>query len=64
MNDPFGKEKEIISKKFLKKVCYNISDNVYPDSRYIEGNSPYCLYVPNKVIMFKIMRACIAVADP
>ena len=34
---------------------------VYDTARYIEGNSPYCVYVPCRDIMFKLMRACIAV---
>ena len=30
----------------------------------IEGNSPQCLYIPNKDVMFKLMRACINVQNP
>jgi len=41
-----------------------VEDYVYPDSRYIMGKSPYCIYIPNKEIMFKMMRACIKVKDP
>jgi len=35
--------------------------NVYPDFKYVEELSPSCLYIPNKEIMFKMMRACIKV---
>ena len=41
-----------------------VEDFVYPDSRYVEGRSPYCIYIPNKEIMFKMMRACITVKEP
>ena len=40
-----------------------IEDKVYPESRYVEGNSPNCIYLPNKEIMLKLMRACIKVKD-
>jgi hypothetical protein len=36
-------------------------DLVYFRSRYIEGFSPYCVYIPKKEIMLKLMRACVAV---
>ncbi len=37
------------------------TDLVYSDSRYIPNFSPYCIYIPKKEIMAKLMRACIAV---
>jgi hypothetical protein len=37
------------------------TDLVYSESRYIEGFSPYCIYIPKKEIMIKMMRASIAV---
>ena len=43
------------------KQASGFSDRVYPDSRYTPGNSPYCIYIPNKEIMLKLMRACIRV---
>ena len=39
------------------------SDDVYAPSRYIQ-QSPYCIYIPKKEVMLKIMRACVAVKDP
>ena len=41
-----------------------VQDRVYPDSRYTPGNSPYCVYMPCKEVMLKMMRACIEVKDP
>ena len=40
------------------------SDHVYHQSRYKKENSPYCIYMPSKEIMLKIMRACIKVDKP
>lgn len=39
----------------------NADDKVYPEGRYTAGNSPYCIYIPNKEVMLKLMRACIKV---
>jgi len=41
-----------------------IEDRVYPNSRYVKGNSPYCIYIPCKEVMLKLMRACVQVKDP
>lgn len=43
------------------KTPSQITDRVYPESRYTPGNSPYCIYIPNKEVMLKLMRACIKV---
>ena len=39
------------------------SDRVYPNNRYGE-NSPYCIYIPCKEVMLKLMRACVKVTRP
>ena len=39
-------------------------DLVYPKHRYMEGDSPGCIYIPNKDIMFRMMRACVRVKLP
>jgi len=41
-----------------------IDDRVYPDSRYKRENSPYCIYIPCREVMLKLMRACIKVKEP
>lgn len=41
-----------------------IEDLVYPRSRYCPHHSPHCIYIPNKEIMLKLMRACIKVKTP
>jgi hypothetical protein len=38
------------------------ADNlVYATERFTEGNSPNTLYFPSKLLLFKIMKACIGV---
>ena len=39
-------------------------DLVYRVNRYTKGNSPNTLYFPSKMMLFKMMRACIGVTDP
>ena len=41
-----------------------VDDWVYPESRYVEGLSPFVIYIPKKEIMLKMMRACIEVKKP
>jgi len=41
-----------------------VNEDVYPGFRYLQDTSPYCLYIPNKEVMFKMMRACIKVLNP
>ena len=36
-------------------------DLVYRIDRYVKGNSPNAIYFPSKMVLFKIMRACIDV---
>ena len=43
------------------KLPSTIYDRVYPDTRYTPGNSPYCIYIPCKEVMLKLMRACIKI---
>jgi hypothetical protein len=38
-------------------------DKVYPDLWYRESSCPYCIYIPRKEIMLKMMRACIGISD-
>jgi hypothetical protein len=41
------------------KILLKADDLAYERKRYIQDNSPYCIYLPSKEIMFKLMRACI-----
>ena len=36
-------------------------DYIYPASRILHSQSPQQIYIPNKALMFKLMRACIDV---
>ena len=54
--DPFDPEKEFPFK--------GVSDDVYAETRYRPEYSPLSIYIPNNELMFKLMRACIAVRNP
>ena len=55
--DEFPYEETNLKKKFIPPQ--NIDDLVYPSCRYQYDNSPYMLYIPNRLLMFKLMRSCI-----
>ena len=38
-------------------------DLVYRIDRYIEGQSPNCIYLPSKLILWKMMRACVDIEE-
>ena len=64
--DPFPyEEKNIIAEGRLPlpDSKTGVIPNVYRPHRYMKGNSPYCVYIPNKDIMFKLMRACLKVDE-
>ena len=69
MQDPFPDDEDLIigsvddvPDDFKLPTCP--TDMVYPDSRYIDGNSPVAVYIPTPEVMLKMMRACIEVKDP
>jgi hypothetical protein len=37
---------------------------VYPEWRYKLGYSPPMIYIPSKIVLFKLMRACLGVETP
>ena len=39
-------------------------DLTYTIDRYVEENSPVCVYIPSKLMMFKMMKACIGCHQP
>ena len=58
LDDPFPAEE---GQHHHVKVISNKKENddVYPRSRYKSYEAPHLLYIPNREIMFKIMRASI-----
>ena len=42
-------------------VPHTQEDLVYRGDRYVKGTSPYVIYYPSKLMLFKLMRACIGV---
>ena len=50
------------SKKKYKRSKSEIEKKVnltYHLDRYFEENSPICVYIPSKLLVFKMMKACI-----
>ena len=37
---------------------------VYANERYVRENSPHTIYIPSRMVLFKIMRACIDISYP
>jgi len=60
MADPYPEE--MMETTFLIPTSNN--DLVYRSQRYVKGNSPNSIYFPSKMVLFKIMRACIDVNHP
>ena len=61
MWDPFPKE----DVGFQPKIPEQFTDHVYPEERMSRADaSPMCIYIPNRIITFKIIRACIDVKTP
>lgn len=58
-DDPFENDEGTYVVDAQEPTKYN--DWVYPEFRYKKGFSPYCIYIPTKEMMLKIMRACIGV---
>ena len=58
--DPF--EDEVKLPKF--KMSKGASDLVYDKSRYNKENSPHMIYIPNSLMMFKLMRSTLEVVSP
>ena len=63
MSDPFPNDKSQFSKTDIDKFKLPTTTDqmIYDESRYIEGLAPYCIYIPRKELMFKMMKACIGV---
>ena len=64
MADPFPDDEDLVIGSVDDvpddfKIPTKVNDYVYGPTRYIEGNSPVCIYIPAPEIMLKIMRACI-----
>ena len=57
MFDPFPKEP--METEFA--VPTTEEDLVYRADRYVEGQSPFVIYFPSRLLLFKLMRACIGV---
>ena len=59
MQDPFPEE-NWMNKKFVKPKYDTM---VYDRKRLKANESPFCVFIPSRTIMFKIMRACVEVYE-
>ena len=65
LKNPFKGEASLLNTKgSLPKIVQGEVQLVYPKYKYIQGNSPYCIYIPSSEVMFKLMRSCIGVKEP
>ena len=59
-SDPFPDEHSSLEPVFLEDK----NELVYDESYYKEEYSPRIIYLPSKLVMIKMMRACIGVDKP
>ena len=60
MSDPFPLENNF-DKEFKFVKSSETEHLVYPEQRYKEDETIYCIYIPRREIMIKIMRSCIGI---
>jgi len=61
MCDPFEDQVNLQNLKF--KEPKNAADLVYHKNRFFEEKSPHLLYIPNKLMMLKMMRSFIEIVS-
>ena len=66
--DPFpsedNKEFDEIDIDLNEKIASDpLQTNIYSSDKITGGESPMMMYIPNKLIMFKLMRSCIDVVE-
>lgn len=68
LTDPFPREsKSMSNEEDIEKnnsMLNNAHELIYSKQRIHSENSPYPIYIPNRAMMFKIMRACIGITRP
>ena len=63
MPDPFPYENNKDEKLLENKLPPETMELVYDRDRYMAKQSPKPIFIPNRKIMLKIMRACIGIKD-
>ena len=53
--------KEAVETQIFKRLPERPTHLVYPLNRFRQDQSPICIYIPDKRVMLKLMRACICV---
>ena len=70
LEDPFPADEDLYDGSWddiapeVYKIPMKPTDLVYKRDRYFAEHSPLHIYIPRKEIMFKLMRACVAVQTP
>mmetsp|Transcript_38258 Transcript_38258/g.58324 ORF Transcript_38258/g.58324 Transcript_38258/m.58324 type:complete len:85 (-) Transcript_38258:25-279(-) len=66
MADPFPDESTVITDEhtLIGNEELTVDNLVYPRYRYVEGQSPLSIYIPSKMIMAKLIRACMGCISP
>lgn len=68
LTDPFpNEEKSMNNEEDIELNNMMLMDPhvlIYPKCRISENNSPQPIYIPNRAVMFKLMRACIGITRP
>lgn len=57
--DPFPDEHSAIDQDFLRDK----KELVYHKTRFVPDYSPPVVFIPNKIVMAKLMRACLGVTE-
>lgn len=57
--DPFPDEHSAVDQEFLR----DREELVYPASRIVTEYSPLVIFIPNRVVLVKMMRACLGVSE-
>lgn len=61
--DPFKDEIINQSPPPDRKVPEDLLQWIYPDNKMVRGMMPFQMYIPNQIVMFKIMRSSICLCN-
>ena len=68
LTDPFPNEEESMNNEedtaLNNMMLVDPHVMIYPKCRIIHNDSPQPIYIPNRAMMFKLMRACIGITNP
>ena len=61
MADPFPDENTVISdgKQLFGDNMIGIDELVYPEQKYLKNKSPKTIFIPQRTVMIKLIRAAL-----